>query len=244
MSRNGAASSSRSASRRFVLQLHDLRRVDHRTAAQRDDLVRLVEVQRLHSLRDDLDVGLGVGNDRHAHLRLRRKRAPDDVDVADLLQRWIGDDEGRARREVAQVLHRVHVEVDLIGNSEPHMGWRPSRHALDVQVVIDVDVVGGAVAAAGAAAERERRHHVVVDAAQRANRSRRIHDDAPGIDHLAELADDLVIVREDDCGMSEPADVVHIHADLQRLLRGLGPINRQHRETASRPRADTRGPRP
>ena len=35
--------------RRFVLQLHDLRRVDHRPAAQRDDLVRLVEIERLHA---------------------------------------------------------------------------------------------------------------------------------------------------------------------------------------------------
>ena len=40
--------------RRFVLELHDLRRVDHGPAAQRDDLVRLVEIERLHSLHDNL----------------------------------------------------------------------------------------------------------------------------------------------------------------------------------------------
>ena len=48
--------------RRFVLELHDLRRVDHRSAAQRDDLVGLVQVQRLHALHHDLDLGLRVGN--------------------------------------------------------------------------------------------------------------------------------------------------------------------------------------
>ncbi len=50
--------------RRFVLQLHDLRGIDHGSAAQRDDLVRLVEIERLHALHDHLDLGLRIGNDR------------------------------------------------------------------------------------------------------------------------------------------------------------------------------------
>ena len=56
--------------RRFVLELHDLRRVDHRPATQRDDLVRLVEIERLHSLHDDLDLGLRIGNDRDMDVSL------------------------------------------------------------------------------------------------------------------------------------------------------------------------------
>ena len=85
ISRNGAASSSRSACGRLVLQLHDLRRVDYRAAAQRDDLVRLVEIERLHPLHHDLDFGLGIGNDRDMHQGFRRNVAPDNIHVADLL---------------------------------------------------------------------------------------------------------------------------------------------------------------
>ena len=104
--------------------------------------------------------------------------------------------------KAAQILHGVHVEVNLIGNAEPHMRLCPPGHAFDIQVVIDVDVVGGAVAAAGAAAKRKGRHHVVVDAAESSDRARRVHDDSTGIDHVAELADDLFVARENDGRMS------------------------------------------
>ena len=106
----------------------------------------------------------------------------------------------------------------------------PPGHAFDIQVVIDIDVVGRAVAAAGAASERERRHHVVVDAADRSDRARRIHDDPSRVDHLAELADDLVVARENDRRVSKPSGMIHVHADLQRLIDGFRPIDRQHRE--------------
>ena len=150
--------------------------------------------------------------------------------MADLLQDWIGDDDGRARWELAQILHRVHVEINLIGNSEPHMGLCPPSHALDVEVVIDIYVVGGAVAAAGAASERKSGHQVVVNCAQRSDRPGRIHDDPPRVDHLAELADDLIVAREDDRRVSQPAGMVHVHAHLERLIDGFRSIDRQHRE--------------
>ena len=51
------------SSRRLVLEFHDLGRIDYRPAAQRDDLVRFVKIQRLHSLHDLLDLGLRIGND-------------------------------------------------------------------------------------------------------------------------------------------------------------------------------------
>ena len=79
--------------------------------------------------------------------------APDNVQVAHLFQERIGDDERRLRRELAEILHGVHVEVDLIGNAEPHMGLCPPSHAFDVEIVIQVHVVRGAVAAAGPASE-------------------------------------------------------------------------------------------
>ncbi len=48
---------------RFVLQLHDLGGIDHRPAAQRDDLIRLVVVERFHPLQNDLHFRLGIGDD-------------------------------------------------------------------------------------------------------------------------------------------------------------------------------------
>ncbi len=54
--------------RRFVFQLHDLRRIDDRAAAQRDDLVRFVEIERLHPLHHDLDFRLSIRNDRDMDL--------------------------------------------------------------------------------------------------------------------------------------------------------------------------------
>ena len=139
--------------RRFVLQPHDLRRVDHRPAAQRDDLVRFVEIERLQFLHDDLNFRLGLGDNRDMDRGFRRKVAPDDVQVADLLQDRIGNDNGGARWELTQTLHRVHVEVNLIGHAEPHRRLCPPGHSFDVKIMINIHVVGGAVAAAGPASE-------------------------------------------------------------------------------------------
>src|ERR1700758_5746342 len=94
----------------------------------------------------------------------------------------------------------------------------PPGYALDVEVVIDVDVVHRAVASARPASKREGRHHIVVDAAERSNRSRRVHDDSPGVDDLAELPDNLIIARKDDCGVPDPTSVIYVHANLQHLV--------------------------
>ncbi len=109
----------------------------------------------------------------------------------------------RARWELAQILHRVQVEINLIGNPEPHMGLCPPSHALDVEVVIDIYVIGGAVAAAGPASEGEGGHQIVVNRAQRSDGARRVHNDPPRVDHLAELADDLIVARENNRRMSQ-----------------------------------------
>src|ERR1022692_4733041 len=42
--------------RRFVLELHEFRRVDHASAAQRDNLVRFVKTESLHPLHDHLEL--------------------------------------------------------------------------------------------------------------------------------------------------------------------------------------------
>ena len=106
----------------------------------------------------------------------------------------------------------------------------PPGYALDVEVVIDIDVVHRAVASARPASKREGRHHIVVDAAERSNRSRRVDDDAPGVDDVGELADDLIIAREDDRGMPDPTGVIHVHANLQCLVNRFRAIDRKHRE--------------
>src|SRR5208282_153580 len=131
---------------RLVLQLHDLGRIDYRAAAERDDLVGLIEVQFLHALHHYLDLGLGVGNHGDEDVGSLGNEAPDDVDVPEPLQRRVRNNNGGAGRELMHVLHRIQVEINLIGNPEPHMGLCPPSHALDVEVVIEIDVIGGAVA--------------------------------------------------------------------------------------------------
>ena len=56
--------------RRLVLQFHDLGRVDHRPAAERNDLVRFVEIQGLHSLQHHLDLGFRIWNDQDVDVGL------------------------------------------------------------------------------------------------------------------------------------------------------------------------------
>src|ERR1035438_3614016 len=104
--------------------------------------------------------------------------------MADLLHGRVGNNDGGARRELPQVFHRIHVEVNLIWDTEPHMRLCPPRHAFDVEVMKDVYVIGGAVATAGPATEREGRHHVVVHAAQRPDRkSTRLNSSHLGISY-------------------------------------------------------------
>jgi hypothetical protein len=98
-----------------------------------------------------------------------RDVAPDQVHVPDLLHGGIGNNNGGARGELAYILHRVQVEVNLIRNSEPHMRLRPPSHTLDVEVVIDIDVIRGAVAAAGPASEGKGGHQIVVNRSQRSH---------------------------------------------------------------------------
>src|SRR5271167_2352284 len=131
---------------------------------------------------------------------------------------------------MAQVLHRVQVEVDLIRNAEPHMGLCPPRHTLSVEVVVHIDIVHRAVAAAGSAAEGEGGHHVVVNATQRPDGSRRIHNDPSRVDDLAELPDDLFVARENDRSMSQSAGMVHVYAHLERLIDRFRAVNREHWE--------------
>ncbi len=229
---------------KFVFQLHDLGGVDYGAATQRDNLVDFVGGQRLHSLCNDLDVGLGVGNDGDANGSVGRYVAAHLVHVAELLQGGVGDDEGRTRWKVSEVLNRVHVEVNLVGNTKPHVCLRPARYALDVEVVVDVDIVGRAVAAARPAAEGEGRDHVVVHAAQGTDRSGRIDDDATGVDHLSKLLNDRLVVRKDHGCVSQAAGMVHIDTDFQRLVDRPCAVHRQHREKFFDGQRDNRGRRP
>src|SRR5579862_267064 len=215
---------------RFVLEFHDLGRVDHRPTSQRDDLVRFVEIERLHPLHDYLELGLGIRNNRDVNVSFRWNVAPDDIHVAELLQSRVGNNDGAARREITQILHRIQVEVDLIGNPEPHMGLCSPSHALDVEVVIDICVVSGAVATAGPAPEGEGGHQIVVNGAQRSDGAWRVHNDPPRVHDLTELTDDLVVARENNRRMPKAAGMVHVHADLERLIYGFRSVDGEQRE--------------
>src|SRR5690348_1842232 len=97
------------------------------------------------------------------NVRLRADVSSDNVDVPDLLEACVGNDDRATRRKLAKVLDRVHVEVNLIRNSEPHVILGPARLTLDVEIVIDVDVVGRAVAAACSTPKRKGRNQIVVN---------------------------------------------------------------------------------
>src|SRR5664280_1285491 len=43
--------------RRFVLEFHEFRRIDHASAAERDNLVRFMQIKRFHSLLTTLSSG-------------------------------------------------------------------------------------------------------------------------------------------------------------------------------------------
>ena len=79
---------------------------------------------------------------------------------------------------VRRRLERARVEVGVRRDAEPLRRRLAARDGLDVEQVAVVDVVGGQRAAPGPAAERERRRHRVVDAAERADRGRRVDEDA------------------------------------------------------------------
>ena len=44
------------------------------------------------------------------------------------------------------------------------------------------------------------------------------------------LRDDLIVARENHRRVSQPAEVVHVHAHLERLIRGFRAVNREHRK--------------
>ncbi len=52
----------------------------------------------------------------------------------------------------------------------------------------------------------------------------------PAFISLAELPDDLFVAREDDRRVPQAAGMIHVDAHLQRLIDGLRPIHRKHRE--------------
>src|SRR5947209_13135654 len=137
------------------------------------------------------------------------------IDVSHLLQGRVGYDDCRLRGELAEILHSVHVEENLVGNSEPHMGLCPASHALDVEVVINIDVIGGAITTASSAPEREGGDEVVVNRTQRADGTRRVDDDPAGVDHISEIANNLFVARENNSSVSEASRVIDVHANLQ-----------------------------
>ena len=175
-------------------------------------------------------VGFGFGDGGDVEAGARGQVAAHGFDVAEALEDRIRDQDSGERGELTQVLDGVAVEVDLVGNAVPHVSGCPPGHALDVEIVEYVDVVGGAVAAAGAAAEGEGGHHVVVDAAQRADGAGGVDDDAAGVHGIAELADDGFVGGEHDGGVAASAGVVHVEADFEGLIGRMGAVDRKHGE--------------
>ena len=193
-------------------------------------MIRFVEIERLYPLHHHLDLRFRIGNHQDVDAGALRNAASDQVCVPDLLQSRTSHDDGGKRRKLTYILHRVHVEVDLIGDSVPHMRLCPPSHTFDIQVVIDIHVVGGAVAATSAASERVGWQQVVVHSAHRSDGTGRVHDDSPGVHHFTELPYDFLIARKNHRRMSQPTGMIHVDAHPQRLINGFRSIHCENRE--------------
>ena len=110
------------------------------------------------------------------------------------------------------------------------MVLRPAGQALDIKVVINIHVVRSAVAATRSTPKRECGDQIVVNGAKGPDRSRRIHNDSPGVDYFSEFANNILISREHHRRVSETSSVVHVDADLKNLSERLRSIYREHRE--------------
>ena len=186
-SRNGSVSSRSVSSGLLVEQPHRLGGVDHRAAADGDDRRRRRSRSSMLHAGADLRLGrlrLDVGEHVHAPAV---EVAAHLVDDAAGLASAVGDDHAPcARRASRRFSSAPALKYVSDGHPEPLRRRLAARDGLDVEQVAVVDVVGRGRAAPGAAAERERRRHRVVDAAQRADRGRRVDEDPPGADRQRE----------------------------------------------------------
>ena len=85
---------------------------------------------------------------------------------------------------------------------------------LDVEVVINVYVVGRAVATAGTASERKSGHQIVVNASDRDGLSRGSRGSCLHRDQLPELADDFVVAAKRLPPYVQRLRTNHVDADL------------------------------
>ena len=166
-------------------QAHGLGGVDHRAAADGDDEVGVHRGEALGAGADRrlLRLGLDVREDAHGG---RREQAPHLVGHAARLGVGVGHDQHPRGRRLAQRAERAGVEERRRRHAEPLRRRLAAGDDLDVEQLAVVDVRGRLRAAPRAAAERERGRQRVVDAAERADRGRRVDEDAARADRVGE----------------------------------------------------------
>ena len=167
------------AVRVLVEQPHRLGGVEHRAAADATSRSGWARSSRATPRMIVSSSGSGSTSLNDLHV-IGAELGAHQVDHAASLVGSVGDDHGDLAVEVAQVLQRAGVEVGVRRHPEPLRRRTPVRDRLDVEQLLVVDVLGRGGPAPRAAAQRERRGQVVVDAAERADRGRRVDQDPAG----------------------------------------------------------------
>ncbi len=208
-------------------QAHRLGRVEHRSAAHGDQQIGLHALERLDAGADQRLAGLGldVCEDVHRHaaeVALHFRGDPASLEVG------VGHDHRARRLELAQVLERARVEVGIRRHAKPLGRRHAPRHRLHVQQLAIVHVLRRHRSTPRAAPEREGRRERVVDAAERAYRGGRVHEDASGADREGVAVDDLRIARIDRRGVTQASALGDQLAGADAVLLARRPHQTEH----------------
>ena len=214
--------------RMLVEQPHRLARVEHRPAADGDQDIGLDPLQQRHSALDGLLVGLRSDLGEGVHVP-GGQLAAQHLHHPTLVGEVVGDDHHCLAIQFAQIVQRAGVEERVGRHPEPLRRSPALRDGLDVEQLAVVDVLGRARPAPGSAAQRERRGQIVVDAAECADRGRRVDQDAAGAHRQRIGVDHRLVVAVDRRGVPQPAVLGHQHRGVDRGLHIGGAHQAQHR---------------
>ena len=212
----------------LVEQPHRLARVEHRPAADGDKHIGLHPLQQRHPALDGLLVGFGSYLGEGVHVP-GGQLAAQHLHHPTLIGEVVGDDHHCLAIQFAQVIQRTGVEERVGRHPEPLRRSPALRDGLDVEQLAVVDVLGRARPAPRSAAQRERRGQIVVDAAEGADRRRRVDQDAAGAHRQRIGVDHRLVIAVDRRGVPQPAVLGHQHRRVDRGLHIGGAHQAKHR---------------
>ena len=185
--------------RMFVHQPHNLARVNRRTAAQRNDNVRLKRTERTdsHIDRRQIRIRMHVGEYfvRNADFV---QNIGNFLGIAQIKQRLVGNDKRAffAFQFLKSKRQRTRLKVNFRRNSEPQHIFFAFHYVFDIHQMFYSYVFADRVAAPGAAAQSQRRFKPkVVNVADSALRRRAVNHHAPRNHQVAEIFNPVVVLR-------------------------------------------------